>query len=701
MNDDFLKETINDQEPDFLEECEPVGGQPTYLCPECNDHELQRYDNGGKTMWKCFRCGYVDDVIGLYQAANNISDFREALKGAAEYYGLIGRGEQLESERKPKEERRKAQPVKEIHEEDLTEYINQCAARREAHNDIGCSYLEGRGISEETQRKFKIGYDPSYTDPRTGAKRIPESLREGRVIIPTSSTSIIARSVNPMTEYKAMKAGKVHLFNGEAIRDPRPLFVVEGEIDALSLIDLGFNAVGIGGTSGKDRAITAIKDARRREPVILALDNDKPGKDATEAFLSDMREKQIKAPVFVIGDNAKPGSPEAISSLYGRYKDANDRLQDDRDGLKNAAEEVVELTGDEAEVERYNLQNVSGHLTKLLIEIRNSKGKIPYKTGFKELDSVLSGGIRPKQVCYLGAISSLGKTTFLVQMADNMAESGRDVLYFSLETPEDELIAKIISRYTLERSIMIGRNTELAKKSYDVLEAEGWNNSSREGVENMEKAFYRLDEHGNHLRFNCSIGDANADDVRHAVEEHIRITGNHPAVFIDYLQIMKPLEKDRNGRSMKYSSDKAATDATVSALKHMAVDLEVPVIAISALNRDNYKEPINTAAFKESGGIEYGSDILIGLQYPGMDYRAKEKQNDRAQRINDILDKAAAAGRTGEPIDVELKILKNRNGRKGCTHMQYMCMFNRFKEIQDNYLQRQRRRAEAYDDFRL
>lgn len=682
-DDDNLKELINSQEPDFLEPMKKVGSKQTYRCPECGEHELQRYKAGNKTMWKCFGCDYCDDVLGLYQNANHYIDFSDALNGAAEYYHFSGNLPTEYSPEKARPESAKAAPTEPEEEEDLTKYIEECAARLPE-----CDYLTRRGISKELQQKFKIGYDPAYTDPRTG-----HYIDGGRrLIIPSDKYFVTARALDADAVNKKLKAGKAsrHLFNGKALADPRPLFVVEGEIDALSLIEVGFNAVAIGGANNRKALITALKAPGRREPVIIALDNDSAGKDATRRIMDDISENKIRTPIYVIGENAVPGSPNAINYFYGSYKDANERLMNDRAGLKEAAAESVRMCGEDGEKERYNLQSVSGHLQQMLEGIQANKRQKPYSTGFRDLDNILNGGFRPKQVCYLGAISSLGKTTFLVQMADNMAAAGRDVLYFSLETPEEELIAKIISRYTYEQSIKAGRNAELAKTMYSILDGNKWDNSTPEEVEGMKQAFRRLEKHGKNLRFICSIGDANADDVRKAVEEHIRITGKHPAVFIDYLQIMRPLEKDRNGRDMKYSSDRAAMDATVSALKHLAVDLEVPVIAISALNRDNYLEPINTAAFKESGGIEYGSEILIGLQYEGMDYRDGEKQNDRIKRIHELREKATAAGRTGDPIAIELEVLKNRNGRKGRTYMHYMNWFNRFKEVSDNLLARKK-----------
>ena len=69
----------------------------------------------------------------------------------------------------------------------------------------------------------------------------------------------------------------------------------------------------------------------------------------------------------------------------------------------------------------------------------------PTSTGFPRLDEVLSGGMR-EGLTVIGAISSLGKTTMAQQIADNVAQSGQDVLFISLEMARTELMSKSISR---------------------------------------------------------------------------------------------------------------------------------------------------------------------------------------------------------------------------------------------------------------
>ena len=169
------------------------------------------------------------------------------------------------------------------------------------------------------------------------------------------------------------------------------------------------------------------------------------------------------------------------------------------------------------------------------------------------------------------------------------------------------------------------------------------------------------------------IGNIGTAEIRSKVEQHIHLTGRRPVVVVDYLQILAP--------SDVRASDKQNTDRNVLELKRLSRDHKIPVIGISSLNRDNYTEPINTAAFKESGAIEYGSDCLIGLQYLGMEYRDGEKELQRLQRIRELFNSNDNAARKGEGVEIEVKILKNRNGSKGTSDpLHFFPMFNLFQE---------------------
>ena len=59
----------------------------------------------------------------------------------------------------------------------------------------------------------------------------------------------------------------------------------------------------------------------------------------------------------------------------------------------------------------------------------------------------------------------------------------------------------------------------------------------------------------------------------------------------------------------------------------MSRDLHIPIIGISSFNRQSYTDPVNLSSLKESGALEYGSDVVIGLQYEGMDFQKVPKKD--------------------------------------------------------------------------
>jgi replicative DNA helicase len=91
-------------------------------------------------------------------------------------------------------------------------------------------------------------------------------------------------------------------------------------------------------------------------------------------------------------------------------------------------------------------------------------------------------------------------------------------------------------------------------------------------------------------------------------------------------------------------------------------------MAISNLNRENYDKDITMKAFKESGGIEYSTDVLLGMQFTAM----------QENKDNIDLDQLKAAN----PRKVQIKILKNRNGQIGKPiNFDYNAMLNQFQPV--------------------
>ena len=277
-------------------------------------------------------------------------------------------------------------------------------------------------------------------------------------------------------------------------------------------------------------------------------------------------------------------------------------------------------------------------------------------TGFKALDDVLDGGLYEGLYC-LGAISSLGKTTFALQIADQIAEHGHQVLIFSLEMSQNELIAKSISRNTLKRVIAARGDVRNAKTARGIMSGKKYplyNQIERELIKNAVGDYQSISKN---IYIREGMGNVGVDTIVEQVKEHIRKGNKPPVVIVDYLQILMPHSEK--------ATDKANIDYTVLSLKRLSRDYKIPVIAISSFNRVSYGNEVSMQAFKESGSIEYSCDVLMGLQLQGVGSSDFDVNIAKRQ----------------EPRKIEAVILKNRNGKTGdMIGYEYYAMFNYFSE---------------------
>ena len=306
--------------------------------------------------------------------------------------------------------------------------------------------------------------------------------------------------------------------------------------------------------------------------------------------------------------------------------------------------------------EEYLKRSTAHYLQSFTDGIAKSANTPCISTGFQKLDEALDGGLY-EGLYTIGAISSLGKTTFILQMVDQIAESGNDVLVFSLEMARNQLIAKSISRNTLKITTETDGDPRNAKTARGITSGARYIKYSKAEVELIQQAIKDYSGYAEHIFISEGVGDIGVKQIREQVEEHIYYTGNTPVIVIDYLQILAPYN-DR-------ATDKQNTDKAILELKRISRDFKATVIAISSFNRDNYLAPVNLTSFKESGAIEYSSDVIWGLQLEGMDYKDGEKDGDRIKRIRKLKREADEQGRNGEAQHIELKVLKNRENGKG------------------------------------
>lgn len=604
----------------------------------------------------CPICGNKDHFT-VYPKTNSYSSFNDCCQGGS-VYKYLQEVKGMDEERAYEEllllageeqEYKKGtatpQPTKaEVKEVPSSNYTNIILKLYNEQSEKDKEYFINRGIGPEIIEKYKLCIgDVKELEQSYWGKRAIIPIWEGDKVVYWNARSL---EENPKMKYMKPK-GKSVLLNRRYLKnsnEKETIIITEGEFDALSIETLGFKAIALGGSENTDKLTNEIRSnkAAKNHIYIISFDSDQAGEKAAEKLQQDLNKLNIINIVY---------------NLNGKYKDINEHLQKNKQQLNSLVSQAKKQALQEAtkELEEYLKTSTKHHIDSFKDGINKSVDTPAISTGFKNFDDILDGGLY-EGLYILGAISSLGKTTFVMQMADQIAQRGQDVLIFSLEMARTELMAKSISRLTLLNT----ENEKYAKTTRGITTGKRYFDYCKEEIELINKAISDYERYSNHIYISEGIGNIGVREIKAAVEKHIRLTGNKPVVIIDYLQILAPADPR--------ATDKQNTDTAVLELKRISRDYKLPVVAISSFNRENYKAGVSMTAFKESGAIEYSSDVLIGLQFYGQgekDFDVDEAKKKRAREI-------------------ELKILKNRNGKTGVVaHYSYYALFNYYKE--DNF----------------
>ena len=332
-------------------------------------------------------------------------------------------------------------------------------------------------------------------------------------------------------------------------------------------------------------------------------------------------------------------------------------LEESIQAVYNQVEEIEEERL-QTRIENYKKKSNAEHFIDLEQEIVDSMTREPLKTGFDTFDRILCGGLRSGLFVF-GAIPSLGKTTFVIQICDRLAHYGTDVLFFSLEMSRIDLMARSLSRLTVYHYDDLGMPTPFDKKTaMQILDGKRYENYSEREMEIINRAKKEYKEYAH--RIFIREGAVGIKEIEQAVETHIEILQRTPVVVIDYLQLMTPADTR--------ATDKQNIDRIVMGLKRLSNEFKCPVMVVSSFNRANYNTEVSYGSFKESGSVEYGADVIVGMQLEGVG-RADFDVNEEKKKY---------------PREVEAVILKNRFGETGeKIHLQYFPAVNYFRERSD------------------
>ena len=237
----------------------------------------------------------------------------------------------------------------------------------------------------------------------------------------------------------------------------------------------------------------------------------------------------------------------------------------------------------------------------------NQKEDLSLYTGFFDLDD-LTDGLHNGELTVIGARPGVGKTTFSLQIAENISRKNKNICFVSLEMSENQLIQKLLSLRTGINSRKI-RNGDLSQDQLEQLSIECGAISD--------------------LKFNI-LTKANTIQQIEINARRLKNQNKLDLLIIDYLQLLR-----NNGKFNSREQEVADISRT---LKLLSLELEIPIIALCQLNRNANRSEPTLADIRESGAIEQDADNVIFLyqENPDNNITTIDLQKQRAGNIGKI-----------------------------------------------------------------
>ena len=388
-----------------------------------------------------------------------------------------------------------------------------------------------------------------------------------------------------------------------------------------------------------DQALKAkgISDSVGGFAYLADLSNNTPNAINILAYAEIVREKAILRELITVGNRI------AENSYSPKGKDIKMVL----DEAEREVFSIAEKRSSSTEGPQNVLSVLESTIARIetLGKLENHNGVTGVTTGFVELDKK-TAGLQPSDLIIVAARPSMGKTTFAMNLCENAAmASDKPVLVFSLEMPAEQIMMRMIASLARvdQTKIRTGQN----------LDETEWSKIA---------SVFGMFKQKNNLYIDDSSG-LTPTELRSRARRVYHENNGLSMIMVDYLQLM---------RAPAFSDNRTLEIAEISrSLKALAKELEVPVVALSQLNRTLEqradKRPVNSD-LRESGSIEQDADLIMFI------YR-DEVYNDNSE------DKGVA----------EIIIGKQRNGPIGRVRLAFNGQFSRFdnlaeqREYRDDY----------------
>ena len=331
-----------------------------------------------------------------------------------------------------------------------------------------------------------------------------------------------------------------------------------------------------------------------------------------------IKEKSQLRQLMEIGEELKDKAEEGLTDVEDLLAQTDDRLQRVMGAKNDPAEELRDI--------------LKWGFDEVFARARSDKDLLGLSTGFWHLDKA-TGGLKKSDLLILAARPSMGKTALALNIAMSAARE-KNVLLFSLEMSKSQLFQRIVSSDTQINATRIANGTLNDDELGVILNA----------LDGLAKRQLIIDD----------TGGLPLSELRMRAK---RITHKYDLglIVIDYIQLMQGSKETWGNRVQEVSEISRG-------LKALARELDIPVLALSQLNRSvelrAEKKP-QLSDLRESGSLEQDADIVMFL-YRDEYYNRDDVDN---QNVADLI------------------IAKNRNGATGTIKLRFEKEFLLFQNL--------------------
>ncbi|MBN1463043.1 MAG: replicative DNA helicase [Paludibacteraceae bacterium] len=328
--------------------------------------------------------------------------------------------------------------------------------------------------------------------------------------------------------------------------------------------------------------------------------------------------------------------------------------------LQKAEEKIFAISQQNLKKDAQQINPIVTEAIKRIEIARNAEGSISgVASGYKLLDNI-TYGFQPSDLIIIAARPAMGKTAFVLSMAKNMAVDGIydgkgvnkrfKVALFSLEMSNIQLVNRLLMNVCEIEGDKI-KTGKLEDNEWDLL---------NQNLKKLDGAPIFLDDTPS-----LSIAELRSKARRLKSNEDIDI------IIIDYLQLMS----GGDSKSGKFGSREQEVSTISRSLKSLAKELNIPIIALSQLNRGvenrtgtDAKRP-QLSDLRESGAIEQDADMVCFIHRPEY-YKIFEDSNGNDLRgIGEII------------------VAKHRNGAVGDVHLRFRPSYALFENLTEESIQ--------------